>query len=90
MEPGQCQAPFKKMQMSFDPNSKIALLSGAIGGILKYIQLLQVPSPFLLVAVRAVLMAFICGAAGVAGKELYVFVKKKYFLKAKNKNEKTV
>ena len=56
-------------------DSKIGLLSGLIGGVGKYF--LEIQTPFIINLMGAVFTAFICGLAGVAGKELYTFIKTK-------------
>ena len=57
-------------------NSILSLTFGFIGGFGKY--LLQVQStPFLLNILGAIITAMLCGAAGVAGKEGYLFIKVK-------------
>lgn len=57
-------------------NTKVGFTCGFIGGFGKF--LLQVNShTYLTNLAGAVLTAVICGAAGVAGKELYQYLKRK-------------
>lgn len=67
----------KSVQNYFESiNAKIGLLSGMVGGMFNYV--LQIQSgTFVGSLTKATVTALICGAAGVAGKELYVFIKKR-------------
>jgi len=56
-------------------NTLIGFVSGLIGGALKVI--LAMDANTMKNIVEAGLTALICGFAGVAGKELYLFIKKK-------------
>lgn len=62
-------------------NTKVGLLWGLLGGFGKY--LLQIHTPFWQNLTQAIFTALICGAAGVAGKELYITIRKRI------KNRKT-
>lgn len=64
--------------------TKEGLICGLIGGIGNY--LLQIHTVFWINVLQAMFTALLCGAAGVAGKEVYLYVKRKL----KSKNEKTV
>lgn len=74
-------------------NAKIAAAVGMVGGLLKY-NFLQITQSlgFWESLGKAALTALVCGIAGVVGKEIYGFAKRK-FLKSKGlkkSNEKNV
>ena len=61
-------------------NAKVAMLSGIIGGMFKYF--LQVNnSSFFVGLSKAAITALICAVAGLAGKELYAFCKRRILKK---------
>jgi hypothetical protein len=64
-----------KLALLTNTDSKIGLLSGVTGGVFKYF--LQIHEPFAINLLQAVITAFICGIAGVAGKEIFILIKKK-------------
>lgn len=59
-------------------NTVLGFVCGAIGGVIKLLTSVE-PYHWSHI-VQAAITAIICGAAGVAGKELYYFIKK-YFRK---------
>jgi hypothetical protein len=59
---------------NYQGNTFIGIISGCVGGLGKY--LLQIHTPFLINMFGAIITAMLCGAAGVAGKEVYVWVRK--------------
>lgn len=68
----------EKVQNYFDGlNAKIGLLSGMVGGMFNYILQIQ-NGTFAGSVTKAAVTALICGAAGVAGKELYGLIKKRF------------
>lgn len=69
------------MKMGYNERlNAIGITSGCIGGVSKYF--LQIHNtPFMMNLLGAAFTALICGVCGVAGKELYVFVKKKVLKK---------
>lgn len=58
-----------------EQNTRIGFVSGLLGGIAKFISTVEVSSIHRLI--EAAITALVCGAAGVVGKEIVVFVKKK-------------
>jgi phage shock protein PspC (stress-responsive transcriptional regulator) len=58
----------------YQGNTAIGIIAGMLGGLGKYF--LQIQTPFLLNIIGAIITAMLCGAAGVAGKEGYVLIKK--------------
>lgn len=66
----------KLIQHNSEGNTAVGLFAGLIGGLGKY--LLQVnTTPAYLNIIQAVFTALLCGAAGVAGKEIYQVIKRK-------------
>jgi hypothetical protein len=63
-----------KLALYNNHDSKIGLLSGLVGGVGKYF--LQINEPFAINLLQASITALICGVAGVAGKEIYIAIKK--------------
>lgn len=57
-------------------NSFIGFISGLFGGVGSF--LLDIKIGFLSDFAIAIITATFCGAAGVAGKEAYLFVKRKF------------
>jgi len=55
--------------------NKIGVISGVVGGFGKY--LLEVNVPFENRIWQAIIAAFICGMAGLAGKDCYLYIKKR-------------
>lgn len=85
--PGQ-PAHLKKMKAVhnyFETNTRIGLLAGMIGGMWKYIMLQVQVEGFGESAMKAAATALICGLAGVAGKEIYGFLKKHITVRFKRK-----
>lgn len=68
--------------MNNHDNTTIGIISGITGGLGKY--LLQIQTPFLLNILGAIITAMLCGAAGVAGKEGFMFLRN-YYLKVLRK-----
>lgn len=66
-------------------NAKIGLLAGMIGGMGKYILLQMQTEGFGQSALKAAVTALICGLCGVAGKEIYSFLKKHIVVRFKRK-----
>ncbi|MGN6604558.1 MAG: hypothetical protein ACTHK8_19015 [Ginsengibacter sp.] len=62
-------------------NNTIGVVSGLVGGLGKFY--LQIQTPFILNIMGAILTAFLCGVAGMAGKELFVLIRN-HFKKSKN------
>ncbi|MDE3185273.1 MAG: hypothetical protein KGM16_17815 [Bacteroidota bacterium] len=62
-----------KIEMQDDTNTAIGFVSGILGGTGSF--LLQIQTNLLSNMTVAVLTALLCGIAGIAGKELYLFVK---------------
>ena len=56
-------------------NTQIGFVSGLLGGFAKFISDVEVSSIHRLV--EAAITALVCGGAGVVGKEIVVFIKKK-------------
>jgi hypothetical protein len=68
---------FKNLSVITDMlDFRIGMVCGLFGGLGKYFIQVQT-TPFYINAMGAALTALLCGAAGVAGKEMYLFVKKK-------------
>ncbi len=65
----------KAVHNFFEANTRIGLLAGMIGGMFKYIMLQMQVEGFGESAMKAALTALLCGLAGVAGKEIYSFLK---------------
>lgn len=85
--PGQ---PFTKNKVKavhnfFEENTRIGILAGMIGGMYKYIMLQIQVEGFGESAMKAALTALFCGLAGVAGKEIYGFLKKHIIVQFKKK-----
>lgn len=81
---------------NYEGNTAIGIICGMFGGVGKY--LLQIQTPFLLNIIGAIITAFICGLAGVAGKEFFLLIKKGFQkqkengingIKGKDKSENT-
>jgi hypothetical protein len=67
-------------EMEHDLNKGLGFLFGMIGGVTKFV--CDVPihtTEYLKATAEAGFTALVCGFLGVAGKEFYVFLKKKYF-----------
>lgn len=65
-------------------NTIIGFVCGILGGLVDYAIR---ASPLTIFAVmQAALTALICGAAGIAGKEVYIYIKKKITKKNKIKS----
>lgn len=60
-------------------NTTISFISGLLGGVLFKIQFLNIGTSGTMITklIESGIIAFVCGIAGVIGKECYVFVKKK-------------
>lgn len=65
-------------------NTLIGFVSGILGGIGSF--LLEIKIGMLNDVIVATVTAFLCGAAGIAAKDVYQFAKKKIL--KKNKHEK--
>lgn len=64
--------------------TRTGVVSGLVGGLGRYF--LQVQStPFIYNVMGAVFTAVLCGMAGVAGKELYSYIKKEVTEKIKKR-----
>ena len=58
-------------------NTVLGFICGILGGTIDYFTRAQ---PMVIFAIlQAAFTAFLCGAAGVAGKELILYCKKKFF-----------
>ncbi len=66
---------------NYQGNTRVGLISGIAGGLGKYF--LQINTPVILNVMGAIFLAFICGIAGVAGKEVY-FLTRNYIKKHKS------
>ncbi len=62
-------------------NTLVGFISGVFGGIGSF--MLDIQIGFMSDMMIAILTACLCGAAGVAGKEAYQFVKRKVFKRKK-------
>lgn len=69
-----------------ESNTFLGLICGIVGGLFKYF--LQMHTVFYINVLQAAMTALICGAAGVAGKEGYLFIKV-MIKKMRNKNGNT-
>lgn len=74
-----------KLALYNSHDSKIGLISGLIGGIGKYF--IQIHTPFIVNLVGAMFTALMCGFAGVLGKEIYTYIKRKFKNNNKPKNK---
>jgi hypothetical protein len=59
----------------------MAVISGVGGGVYKYATMLQIEPSFKVKLIESALVAIICGACGVIGKEITSWVIKKWFKK---------
>lgn len=64
----------QKMQ-TYNGNTAVGFVSGILGGTGSF--LLDIKVSFLSDMTIAIITALLCGAAGVAGKEAYLFIKRK-------------
>lgn len=56
----------------------IGIGSGLTGGCLKYATINEIQISFSHKLIESALIALVCGAAGMVGKELFTFCKKKW------------
>lgn len=66
-------------------NTLIGFISGIIGGVGSFI--LEIKIGLLDDVIVATVTAFLCGAAGVAAKDVYQYFKKKIFKKHKHEKD---
>ena len=70
-------------------DTSISFISGVIGGFLfklnPFLLNIHPPEPMITRLIESGLIAFVCGIAGVIGKEFYVWGKKKLKTKKKEK-----
>jgi hypothetical protein len=70
----------------YDVDKMIAICSGVVGGMIMFINTYLLDASFIISLSKAAATAFICGLAGLAGKEFFSIIKTKYFnRKQKNK-----
>lgn len=67
-------------------DTKVGLAAGVIGGLGKYLLQITADASFGEKLFEAAITALICGAAGVGGKEIYSYIKKK-IVKRKSKKQ---
>mgnify|MGYP000626705343 CR=1 FL=1 len=60
-------------------DAKTGIISGAVGGLSKYLLQINIDASFSEKLAEAAITAVVCGAAGYIGKEILVFIKKKLF-----------
>ncbi len=72
----------KTMHIQFD--NKLGFISGAVGGILKFLINISLPIGFWSKLLEAGITACVCGFLGIAGKEVFNLVKK-YVLNRRKK-----
>lgn len=75
----------KAVHNFFEQNTKVGILAGMIGGMYKYILLQMQSDAFIITMTKAGLTALVCGLAGVAGKEIYSFLKVRITIVFKSK-----
>lgn len=61
-------------------NNRVAALAGSIGGVGKFL-LASISEHYVVQLGEAAVTAFVCGVVGIAGKETYLRIKRKYFKK---------
>jgi hypothetical protein len=69
----------KTVQHSSD--TLIGVVFGYIGGFISYLGQIEIHQSFSSKLIEASITAVVCGAAGVIGKEIVVYCKKKWFKK---------
>jgi len=71
--------------MEHSNNAPLAALCGILGGMVKFLQVSVIEVTWWEKTLQAGGTALICGFLGVAGKELFVFIKKAFFKRKKVK-----
>lgn len=64
----------------------IGISSGIFGGFVKYSSIALLQISFSQKLIESAVIAIVCGACGVIGKELIIFLKKKFFKAKSNKD----
>lgn len=75
----------KAMEQNWSSDTKVGFFSGLIVGILKLLDVYLLTDMYMVVLLKVFITAVVGGLGGVAGKHLFLWLKKKYELKFKKK-----
>lgn len=75
----------KAMEQNWASDTKVGFISGLIVGVLKLLDVYLLTDVYMIVLLKVFITAVVGGLGGVAGKHLFLWLKKQYELKFKKK-----